>query len=253
MCFPYDARPPIPPIAGAAIDTRRLTLTSRDGTRFLAFAARSATPSGAGVVVLPDVRGLFPFYEELAERFAERSIDAIAIDYFGRTAGTKGRSESFAFMDHVAQTKAPQISDDVAAAVAYLRSADGGACRSIFTVGFCFGGSNSWQQAANGHGLAGVVGFYGGLGPRRDSSPGPIERAAGYACPLLGLMAGDDKGIPPEKVTEFDAALTSAGIEHEIITYEGTPHSFLDRSFEQYAEASADAWQRVLGFIAKHA
>ena len=79
MCFPYDARPPIPAIAGAAIDTEDITLTSGDGTRFSAFAARAETPSSVGVVVLPDLRGLFPFYEELAMRLAETGTNSVAI------------------------------------------------------------------------------------------------------------------------------------------------------------------------------
>jgi carboxymethylenebutenolidase len=66
MCFPPDALPPIRPIAGAAVDSEDIVLTSGDGTRFAAFAARAGRPGGPGVVVMPDVRGLFRFYEELA-------------------------------------------------------------------------------------------------------------------------------------------------------------------------------------------
>src|SRR5487761_2178964 len=82
MCFPFDAHPPIAAIAGAAVDSEDLVLQSADGTKFAAFAARAAQPGGAGMVVLPDVRGLFAFYEELALRFAEQGINSVAIDYF---------------------------------------------------------------------------------------------------------------------------------------------------------------------------
>jgi carboxymethylenebutenolidase len=34
--------------------------------------------------------------------------------------------------------------------------------------------------------------------------------------------------------------------------YEGAPHSFFDRRFEEYAEQSADAWKRVLAFIERY-
>jgi dienelactone hydrolase len=44
-----------------------------------------------------------------------------------------------------------------------------------------------------------------------------------------------------------------AGIEHEIVTYEGAPHSFFDRKQEQYQGASDDAWKRTLDFIERHA
>jgi carboxymethylenebutenolidase len=253
MCFPVDAEPPIRAIAGAAIDTEDLVLTSKDGTKFAAFVARSDKPSGAGIVVLPDVRGLFRFYEELAMRFAEEGVNGVAIDYFGRTAGVGKRNDpDFQFMPHVAQTRQDQIAADVGAAVDYLRSPEGGSCTSIFTVGFCFGGSVSWNQAGYGHGLAGVIGFYGGPGPGRDGSPGPTQRCKDYKAPLLGLMGGADGFITPDIVAEFDQALSEAGVEHEIISYPGAPHSFFDRSFDEHAQASADAWQRCLEFIARH-
>src|SRR6185295_13831318 len=102
-------------------------------------------PGRTGIVILPDVRGLYRFYEELAERFAERGYPAIAIDYFGRTAGVGKRDDDFEYMAHVQQTTPEGIQADVAAAVEYLR---GRGVTSVFTVGFCFGGRNSWLAAA---------------------------------------------------------------------------------------------------------
>ena len=87
MCFDPDSLPPIAPIAGAAVTHEDLVLQASDGNRFAAFDAVPERPTGAGVVILPDVRGLYRFYEELALRFAERGYLAVAIDYFGRTAG----------------------------------------------------------------------------------------------------------------------------------------------------------------------
>ena len=155
MCYSDDARPPLPPIGGAAADQGELTLTSSDGTKFMAYFARASKPTGAGMVVMPDVRGLHHFYKELAQRFAEAGIDAVAIDYFGRTAGMGDRGEAFDYKPHVEQTTQEGIAMEVAAAMAYLKSKDGGAVKSIFTVGFCFGGSSSWNQSALNPGLNG--------------------------------------------------------------------------------------------------
>lgn len=250
MCFELDSSPPIPVIKGAAVSHEDLVLEARDGTQFAAFAAHPEEPSEVGVVVLPDVRGLYRFYEELALRFAERGIEAVAFDYFGRTAGVEKRGEDFDYMPQVEQTTPEGIQADVGAAVEYLRSRGR---TKIFTVGFCFGGRNSWLSTAGGHGLAGAVGFYGSLGPSRwDGSPGPIARAAEFEAPILALQAGDDENITAEQNAEFEAALRDAGVEHEVVTYPGTPHSFFDRKQEQFAEASENAWQRVLEFIDEH-
>ena len=79
-------------------------LTAADGTRCAAYCARPSAPTGAGIIVLPDVRGLAPFYEELALRFAEAGIDSVAIDYYGRTAGARRRDADFDHTPHTSRT-----------------------------------------------------------------------------------------------------------------------------------------------------
>ena len=117
----------------------------------------------------------------------------------------------------------------------------------MITVGFCFGGAQSFMQAAEGHDrLAGVVGFYGSL--KREGQRWALDRAPEAKVPVLGLFAGDDQNITADQVAAFDAALP---VEHEIVTYEGAPHSFFDRRQEQYQSESQDAWERILGFISK--
>ncbi|MGK2852294.1 MAG: dienelactone hydrolase family protein [Candidatus Limnocylindrales bacterium] len=253
MCFDHDSRPPIAPIAGGALDGSLITVTAADGNAFAAFRARPASPSGAGVVILPDVRGLHPYYEELALRFAEHGVDALAIDWFGRTAGVARRASDFEYMPQVAQTTWGGISADIAAAVASLR-ADGVA--AIHTIGFCMGGRMSFLAATLGLDLAGVVGLYGTLvGPWRNDAPEPVAEAiAGrIRTPVLGLFGGADPAIPTEDIAAFEAALASAGVGQQIVTYPGAPHSFFDRKAAEFAAESAAAWDAMVAFITANA
>jgi carboxymethylenebutenolidase len=250
MCFDDSARPPLPPIRGGALDARSLTLTSRDGTAVAAHAARADSPSGAGIVVIPDVRGLHPYYEELALRFAEAGVDAVAIDLYGRTAPTPRRSDAFEHEPHVLQLKAAAVNADVAAAVEYLRSAAGGAPDHMFTIGFCLGGRISLLQAAAGLGLDGVIALYGWpVGPHRSTIPAPADEAPRFACRVLSIYGGADAGIPPDARDTFDRALEAAGIDHRTVVYDGAPHSFFDRKATEFADASAAAWDEVLAFM----
>jgi carboxymethylenebutenolidase len=242
MCYTDDARPPLPPVGGAASDHGDIHLTAADGNRLMAYYARAQDPTGAGIVVMPDVRGLHSFYKELAQRFAEAGIDAVAIDYFGRTAGDGSRDEGFEYRPHVEQTTPEGISADVRAAVEYLRTEEGDA--SVFTVGFCFGGAQSWRQSAAGHGLAGAIGFYGV--PERVRSAIPQMEA-----PLLLLVAGADF-TPLEEFQRFDGELGEAGVPHRMVVYEGAPHSFFDRGFAEHEQAAADAWRQMLDFMKEH-
>jgi carboxymethylenebutenolidase len=254
MCFEFDALPPELPdgravIAGGAA-AESITVTAADGNEFAAALAESPAPSGPGVVILPDVRGLYRFYVELAERFAEAGHHAIALDYFGRTAGAEQRGEDFDWKPEVEKTTIEGIQTDIAAAREALAERTG--ATQFASVGFCFGGSHSFWAGSNPDlGLDAVVGFYGGL-----SAKGPFPRpeltevADQIKLPVLGLFGEADESISASDRAAFDAGLERAGVEHEIVTYPGAPHSFFDRKQEEFAEASADAWTRVLDFLA---
>jgi len=237
VCHSDDSRPPAPPISTGVAERNELHLTSSDGNTFLAYEAKPAAPNGRGIVIMPDVRGLHAFYRELAAQFADAGFHAVAIDYFGRTADTDTRDESFEFMPHVQKTTPEGIAADVAAGIAHLDDAS-----AIFTVGFCFGGSASWRQSGHGHNLAGAIGFYGGH---------PVERAGPWVptmtAPLLMLLAGVDS-TTPEEFAEFEGMVRKHGVEVESHTYPGAPHSFFDRSFDDHRAACEDAWRRILDF-----
>ena len=256
MCFAFDAHPPDlppdlirrPPMAGGA-GAEVLELTSADGTTFSAALAESAEPTGGpAVIIFPDVRGLYRFYVELAERFAQAGHHAIAIDYFGRTAGTGERDEEFDFWPHVEQTRVVQIQADADAAKSALVERTG--ATSFVTVGFCFGGSQSFFAGMSPElMLDGVVGFYGRLAGGRAGMPPVLDVAGEIRCPVLGLFGGADEGIPTSDVDTFDRLLDEHDVEHEIVIYPDAPHSFFDRKYDEHAGACSDAWRRVLGFL----
>src|SRR2546425_6120150 len=251
MCYPPDARPPaIPkdllrPMSGGAGGEDAI-VTSADGTKFRTYLAKAA--GDAAVVIAPDVRGLHPFYEELAERFASAGIHALAFDYFGRTAGAERRPEDFDYTPHVRQTSPKTLFADVAASLAHLAKATG--ARRRFVLGFCFGGRITFLSAADQQDLAGVVGFYGRLSKREGETwPVPAEQAKRLRAPVLGLFGGNDPGIPATDISAFDQALADGAVKHHLETYPGAPHSFFDRSFADHKRECDDAWRRVLAFV----
>ena len=251
MCHPPGSRPPeIPadllPISGGA-GGEDVILTSEDATRFRARIAKAAG-GDRGVVIAPDVRGLHPFYEELAERFAAAGVHAIAFDYFGRTAGTTRRRDDFEFREHVAKTKPATIQADVASAIGHLRGATD--ARRVYVLGFCMGGRQAFVASAEHAELAGVIGFYGRLSTREgEEGTAPKDRAPRMRTPVLGLFGAADRSIPASDVEQFDGALEAARVAHHFVTYPDAPHSFFDRTFAEHQDACADAWRRALGFI----
>jgi carboxymethylenebutenolidase len=241
VCHDHDSRPPAPPRTGDVSERAVLTLTSADGTEFSAAYAAPAREARGGVVVLPDIRGLHPYYVALAERFAETGAATVAIDWFGRTAGvceSGTRPEDFEWQTHIPQTTPDGIDADITAAIAYLRSRDGGDL-PVVTVGFCFGGSHSWRQAGGSLDLAGCAGFYG--------KPSMVGAAAGRAhLPTVMVIAGADAATPVADQLRLADTMRTAGAEVDAVVYDGAPHSFFDRAFGEWAEACRDAWEHVL-------
>lgn len=228
-------------------------LEARDGTRFSAYAARAAKPTGAGIVILPGGRGLLPTYAELADRFGAAGIDAVAIDHFGRSAGLGMRNDQFEFAPHLAKTSLDYTRQDVAAALEYLRSGTGGAVRTTFTIGFSFGGAASFLQAVHAeHRLAGVIGCYGWPLGSTDFPqwPKPVAHVSTYhRCPVLAIFGGADERIPMSEVQQFDAALGMASVEHWMVTCDGAPHGFVDRRAKEFPVQAQSAWQRIVAFV----
>ncbi len=246
MCHDIDSRPPAPPRSRNVAERGTLTLTSTDGTRVAAAYAAPAAPAApaqVGVVLLPDIRGLHPYYAALAERFAQAGLPALAVDWFGRTAelpaaGT--RDQDFDWQTHIPQVTAAGVDADVAAAVGYLRERTRPDL-PVVTVGFCFGGSHSWRLAGSdldsGPDVAACVGFYGK--PER-AGDAPAVR------PTLMVIAGADAATPVDAQLALAERLRAGGAEVQTAVYDGAPHSFFDRAHGEWAQACEDVWRRVL-------
>jgi carboxymethylenebutenolidase len=249
MCFDVNSAPPIFTQPRTSASGQHLVLTSHDGAPFSAFLAKPESPSRNGVLVLPDNRGLYPFYEQLALRIAEQGHLALAIDYFGRRAGTATRDESFPFMQHMLQLKRESLDHDIESGAKFLRSEAGGACRGTFALGFCFGGRQAFFASAPRFGLTGVIGFYGAPSVYPNGALGPTQRAKELRAPIVGIFGGADHGIPSADIEAFDHALSEAGVEHEFIIYPNAPHSFFDIKYGEYQSECRDAWNKVCSFI----
>jgi carboxymethylenebutenolidase len=145
---------------------------------------------------------------------------------------------------------------DVQAAYALLERHPRVEPRAIGAVGHCWGGRVAWLAACHLPQLAAAAIFYGGrvkvgLGP--GSSP-PIELARQIRCPIIGFFGEEDQNPSPGDVDDYSAALTAARVPHSFHRYAGAGHAFQNfPTPERYrAEASEDAWSKVLEFFSQH-
>jgi carboxymethylenebutenolidase len=247
VCFAPGSLPPAPPGGAVPIRSTRVAVGAGIGRH----VAAAAGPSPAAAIVLPDGRGLHPYYERLAEQLAGAGVDTVAIDLYGRTAGTGERGADFPSREHSARLRWAQVQDDLAAAADLLRGP--APHRPVITVGFCLGGRVSLLAATVARlDLAGAVAFYAQLaGPTRSDLPAPADTIDELRCPVLGLFGGADELVPVADVTSWRERLAASGHAHDVVVYPAAPHSFFDRDANRFGVQSADAWRRLLEFAGR--
>jgi carboxymethylenebutenolidase len=219
-----------------------------------------ALPSTAGprpaLVLIPDVRGLYDHFRDVAQRFAAEGFATLALDPYSRE-GTPDLPDMEAIFRWMKALPDARVLSDVRAAVAYLASRADVARNAIGVTGFCMGGQYALMSACSVPGLAACVSWYGmlRLGAKSDQKPeSPLDMAPRLACPYLGLFGARDTLIPTRDVEELRGILTKGGKDFEIVSYPEAGHAFFNDSRpEMYrSDAAADAWTKTVAFFRRH-
>ena len=212
MCHEPGARPPMPPVSGGAGRGRRIVLAASDGNRFAAFSATTEILDAPGVVVLPDVRGLHPFHEELALRFGDAGVHALALDYYGRTAGTESRGGDFDHQPQLQQATDESVGLDVAAAVAYLRSPEGAKQPPCSRWGSALvAGSPSTRRRAHRTWPASSASTAGWRKPSLGTPASQLSRHRSTGARCWACSAGPTRRSRPSTLPTLGGRLTPAG------------------------------------------
>lgn len=208
----------------------------------------SSTPKKgrAAVLVIHEVFGLNDHIKSIADRIAGSGYNALAPNLFVRAPEVppKDTSDTDRLRRAAGSIPLDAAIKDMQAGLDYLKTL--GDVRPRFgSIGFCMGGGFSYQLATHSKDLACAAIFYGRT---------PLDLVPQVSCPLLGSFGALDKGIPPDKVKEFEEALKKVGKPADIKIYDGAGHGFFnDTRPEAYnAEAARDAWQRVLKFFGQY-
>lgn len=224
-------------------------------TRMPALLTRPQGEVVGSVLVVCDIFGRSPFYENLGARLAAAGFQALVPEIFFRQGPLPERTMDAA-VGRRAQLDENQAQRDLSDAVDWLHSTQPG--RRIATIGFCMGGTQTLDLAARRDDLV-TVAYYGFPArlPRATerTAPAPLEVADKMTGPILGFWGDQDHMAGMENVEKLRAALTQHGVDFELVVYPGLGHGFMaasgfDPSHEAY-EAARDAWTRTLAFLRK--
>jgi carboxymethylenebutenolidase len=219
-------------------DRLRGELIDLDGTK-----AYLSLPEGTGpfpaIIVIHEWWGLNDNIKHWADRLTTAGYAALAVDLYGGVVATNA-DDAMKAVKAVDPGKAIGV---IKGAFDFLASDSRIKATKRAVIGWCFGGAYSLQAALAIPQLDGAIIYYGQL----ETDP---QKLATIKAKLLGIFGTQDKGIPPEQVAKFEAALKQAGVRVEIHNYDA-PHAFANPSNPKYDEKSAaDAWNHVLAFLA---
>ncbi len=209
-----------------------------------------------GVVVLPDIAGLYSVYHDAAKRLAENGFAALALNPYSR--GEQPDLTSLdAIMDFIASFPSRQILADVQAAVRYLSARAEVAGQAIGLTGFCVGGQYTFLAASHCDGISAAVPWYGMLRLRdvnELNAEHPLDAVAKLHCPLLAFFGEDDGLIPKKDVDELRERAAQLALPIELQVYAGAGHAFAnhERPATYNAAAAEDAWARSVTFFERH-
>lgn len=194
------------------------------------------------VLVIHENRGLNPYVEDVARRFAAEGFLALAPDGLSPAGGYPGNDDDGKVLQKsLDQT---QLKQDMWNSANYVKAHETSNGK-LGAVGFCWGGGTTNFLAVNmGADLNAGVPFYGAAAKSEDV---PKIKA-----PLMIQAAEDDPRINA-MWPDFEAAMKAANVSYERHLYPGTRHGFHNNSTPRYNEAAAKlAWERTVAFFKQH-
>jgi carboxymethylenebutenolidase len=202
----------------------------------------------SGIIVLQDAYGVNDQLREIARRFAESGVTAIAPELFHRTGdGIVGAytepDDALRRRSKDQLTREGQLAD-ASAAYEWLLTECGVVTDRIAAIGFCLGGRVAFLANA-ALPLRAAISFYGGR-----IAPDLLDCAPRQHGELLMVWGGQDAHIPPKQRRSVEDALTEAGSRHQQVVFSQAKHAFFGHRHPDYSpEAAARAWPMVLEFL----
>jgi carboxymethylenebutenolidase len=229
-------------VSAPAADGKTVSYKSGDETvQGMLYAPAGNGPFPA-LVVVHEWWGLNEWVKDQSSRLADQGYVTLAVDlYRGKVATTPDMAHEI--MRGVPEDRAKR---DLHAAVEFLKSQPSVKKNRIGSIGWCMGGGYSLDVALQEPDLAATVINYGHLATDTDA----LKR---INAPILGLFGGQDRGITPDDVHKFEAALKQLGKKVDIKIYDDAGHAFENPNNKDgyRADDAADAWQRTVKFFAE--
>jgi carboxymethylenebutenolidase len=214
---------------------------------FIAFPERK--DRAPVVVVIHEIYGLTDWVRAVADRLAGDGFIAIAPDLLSGKGPGGGGTDKFPTRDDVVKAVRELSAQEVVVMLDAVSSYGNGlpsATKKFATIGFCWGGGQSFHYATVQPDLNAAVVYYG---------PSPqADALTTVRAPVLGLYGEDDARVNTT-VGPAEAKMKELGKTFISHTYKGAGHGFLraqDGRDGANLEASRQAWPATITHLRKY-
>ena len=227
------------------------------------------TPDGPGphpgVIVIMGITGIDEALQTVVARLAEAGYAAVAPELYHRQkdrildepapqgmADPQRRGKMYIKMGHLRDR---EVEADVQATLGLLRDLPQVGQAPVGITGFCLGGRIAYLMASRVPELAAAAGFYPhNVAVAWGDVPSPFEQMPEISAPLMGFFGDNDGNPSPGDRMMMEALLTEHGKQYDFHSYPDVGHGFLTFADDgsPRAEASKDAWAKLLGFFQQH-
>jgi carboxymethylenebutenolidase len=207
--------------------------------------AYQARPRGEGpfaaILLIHENRGLTEHIRDVTRRFAKVGYVGLAMDLLSRVGGTERFADKAEKTTAISELDREGVISDLKAGVTWLGEQPYVQAARIGSIGWCWGGGQSWRLATQEPRLGAAVAFYG-------PNP-PLEDVPNIQAAVLGIYGEEDQRIMDQQ-PELEAALAEAGKTYEMVVFEGANHAFFNDTGERFdPEAAREAWSYTLGWF----
>jgi carboxymethylenebutenolidase len=217
---------------------------ANDGATILAYEARPTNASGPLPVVLLCHRnaGVEPHIQDVARRWAKLGYLTAAVDLLSRNGGTEAIQDKAQIPSLLSSADPDRNVSDFAAAADYYVSNPNADANRMGMNGYCFGGSLTWRTVEAVPALKAGVPFYGGVPP--------LDQVPNINAAMLGVYSADPNDNANRGRDDLEAALSAAGIVHQLMVFPDTRHDFYNDTNQSYNEPQAlAAWNNATAWM----
>ena len=178
------------------------------------------------VLVVHQWMGLGDYEKGRADQLAKMGYLAFAVDIYGKGVRAKDAGEARKLATLYRKDR-KLMRDRINTALDFIKKDTRADSKRIAAIGYCFGGGIVLNMARQGVDLKGVASFHGPVATKSPAKEGDVK------AKVRVYNGAADPFVKKEQLEAFEEEMKNAGVDYQVISYEGAKHSFTNKGADE--------------------